>query len=272
MTKFIADIGSNHNGDFNRCIELIDKAKWAGCWGVKFQVFRGNELYADKNKAKEAEKSALPSHFIPDLSAHAITAGLEFGATPFSISAAISIQRYSTFVKISSFDLLRLDLIKRCAEMHLPIIISTGMASPLEVKKAIDTCRGVGNCDITLLHCISRYPAMPEDCGLTEIKTMGAHYLNCDIGWSDHTAEPGVIHQAIFQGARVIEFHLDLDGTGWEAEHGHCWMPSEIKRVIYDSKVAYKAGLNADAFFTTDGERQQRADPEDGLRPMKEVR
>jgi len=53
--KFIADIGSNHNQDFGRCKSLIDVAKDAGCWGVKFQLFDTEKLYRniDNNKLKE---------------------------------------------------------------------------------------------------------------------------------------------------------------------------------------------------------------------------
>ena len=42
---WIAEIGNNHNGDFDRAIRLIDCVKKIGCDIAKFQLRDFNSLY-----------------------------------------------------------------------------------------------------------------------------------------------------------------------------------------------------------------------------------
>ena len=97
----------------------------------------------------------------------------------------------------------------------------------------------------------------------------------CEVGWSDHTVEPAVIHRAIHRwGARIIEFHLDLDGKGEEFEAGHCWLPDQIAAVIRDVKKGFEADGNGikEPVPSELSDRMWRADPSDGLRPLKGIR
>jgi N-acetylneuraminate synthase len=113
-------------------------------------------------------------------------------------------------------------------------------------------------------HCISRYPAKPEECNLD------ATFDNTYSGWSDHTANPGVIYNAVFgYHLSYIEFHLDLDGEGNEYKHGHCWLPNDMAEVIRN----IKSGLEAEGTSnhnTVDKEREDLKDlmwkPETGKR------
>jgi len=96
-----------------------------------------------------------------------------------------------------------------------------------------------------------------------------------DYRWSEHTVEQAVIHRAIHRwGAKVIEFHLDLDSTGEEFAAGHCWLPDQIGAVIRD----VNKGFVADGFGVKEpvpselSDRLWRTDSSDGLRPMKEIR
>ena len=97
----------------------------------------------------------------------------------------------------------------------------------------------------------------------------------CDVGWSDHTVEPGVIHRAIHRwGASFIEFHLDLEGEGEEYATGHCWLPDQINPVIRDVQRALGADGNGvkEPSPSELPDRAWRADPADGLRPSKLIR
>jgi sialic acid synthase SpsE len=47
-TKFIAEVCSNHNGSLNRCLKFIKTAKEIGCYGVKFQLFKTEKLFANE--------------------------------------------------------------------------------------------------------------------------------------------------------------------------------------------------------------------------------
>jgi N-acetylneuraminate synthase len=94
-------------------------------------------------------------------------------------------------------------------------------------------------------------------------------------GWSDHTRRPAVIERAVHRwGARVVEFHLDLDGKGAEYTAGHCWLPDEIAPVIArirESLVADGSGFKEPQPSEV-SDREWRADPGDGMRPLKHVR
>ena len=99
--------------------------------------------------------------------------------------------------------------------------------------------------------------------------------FNCPVGWSDHTVNPGVINRAINKwGAEVVEFHMDLEGEGDEFNAGHCWLPNQISKVIKQ----VKDGLSADGdgikkpAVSEKSDRLWRADPVDGLRPLKSLR
>jgi hypothetical protein len=86
------------------------------------------------------------------------------------------------------------------------MIVSTGMGTLDEVAEAVETIRSAGNDDITVLHCVSNYPAPPESVNLRAMESMRAA-LGVPIGYSDHTMgiEASVI--AVAAGAKVIEKH-----------------------------------------------------------------
>jgi len=270
MVKFIADIGSNHNQNLDRCLELIDRAIEIGCWGVKFQLFRASSLHAQAQA--EVKKQELPRGYIQHLSEYCSRSNINFGVTPFDIKSAEFLEGKVGFVKVSSFDILRLDLIETVAKLGVPVIISTGMATRGEVDDAERAVFKAGNQDLTFLHCVSRYPAHPEDCDLGQITFLSLSHPLCGVGWSDHTVHPAVIYRAEFNGAEVIEFHLDLDGKGAEYQHRHCWLPQQMAPVISGVRTARRANLPNDTHPITEEERLQRADPSDGLRPMQEAR
>ncbi|MCG6534807.1 MAG: N-acetylneuraminate synthase family protein [Syntrophales bacterium LBB04] len=276
---FVAEVSSNHNRNLNRCLAFIDKAAEIGCGAVKFQLFKIRELFAPEilaisEKHRQREAWELPVEFLPDLAARCHQAGIKFACTPFSLKAVDELWPYVDFYKIGSYELLRENLLKRCGQMGKPVILSTGMATLDEVKHAVDVLRDAGCQNLTLLHCVSGYPAPPQECNLAAIESL-RQGCNRPVGWSDHSVNPGVIYRAVNRwGAALIEFHLDLEGEGEEYRMGHCWLPEQIRPVI----EAVQAG------FRTDGDgrkvpmpseledRLWRADPVDGLRPLQVLR
>ena len=95
------------------------------------------------------------------------------------------------------------------------------------------------------------------------------------VGWSDHTRSPAIVERAVHRwNASAVEFHLDLDGAGAEYAAGHCWLPEEIAPVI----ARIREGERADGEGFKEpvaaelADREWRADPVDGLRPLRHVR
>ena len=143
-----------------------------------------------------------------------------------------------------------------------------------EIRHAVEVLRNNGCSSPTLLHCTSAYPTPHAEANLAAIESI-RQATGCEVGWSDHTVESSVIHRAIHHwGVRVIEFHLDLDGTGEEFAVGHCWLPEQIEIVIKDVNKGFTADGSGikEPVPSELADRLWRADPSDGLRPLKELR
>ena len=284
--RFIAEVSSNHNNNLKRCKQFIETAKKMGCDGIKYQLFKIDQLFASeilkKDETLRKRKNwELPLEFIPELSAYAHDLGLEFACTPFYLNAVDELEPYVDFFKIASYELLWHDLLKKCADTGFPIIFSTGMATFTEIKAALNSLVGHKSEDITILHCNSAYPTPIDDANLRVIDTLRnqlsdfENKLNLSFGWSDHTVSPAVIYRAIHHyQVNLIEFHLDLDGKGEEYSSGHCWLPDEIGAVIKDVREGFLADGNCEIGPTESesNEREWRADPSDGLRPLLHTR
>jgi len=277
--NFVAEVSSNHNRDLNRCLDFIKTAAEIGCRAAKFQLFKIDQLFAPEVLQTSVEHRRrkdweLPVEFLPELTKACRKAQVQFACTPFYLKAVEELFPYVHFYKIASYELLWNDLLIECAKTDKPVVLSTGMATLKEIRNAVETLRNAGCKDLTLLHCVSGYPAPVAEVNLTAIETL-RHNFDVEVGWSDHTVTPGVIYRAVHKWqAFMIEFHLDLEGLGAEFETGHCWLPGRIEHVIR----TINEGLLSDGTgekLPTPAElpdRDWRADPEDGQRPLKRKR
>ncbi len=279
MTFFIAEVSSNHSRNIERALEFIDVSSLIGCDAIKFQLFKIDQLFAPEvlRQSKEhrrREQWELPLDFLPILAKRCKEKKIQFSCTPFYLDAVKELEPYVDFYKVASYELLWDDLLASCAQTGKPVILSTGMATMDEIHHAVNILRKNGCNNPTLLHCTSAYPTPYQEANLAAIDTLRLE-TDCSVGWSDHTVDVGVIHRAIHKwDAKVIEFHLDLDGKGEEFEAGHCWLPSQISSLIEQVQHAEMAdgdGVKAPVDSELN-DRDWRADPKDGLRPLKTIR
>ena len=278
MSFFIAEVSSNHSRDINRAIEFIDSASKVGCDAVKFQLFKIEKLFSaeileNSKQHRDRKQWELPLDFVPLLSNRCKEKGIQFSCTPFYLDAVNELESYVDFYKIASYELLWDQLLIACARTGKPVIISTGMANLGEIKHAVKVLRN-NNCEPIVLHCTSAYPTPYKEANLSAIETIRKS-TGCEAGWSDHTVDPGVVHRAIHKwDARVIEFHLDLEGKGEEFESGHCWLPDQIGSVIKQVRHAEDADGDGikEPVPSEMSDRLWRTDPSDGLRPFKSIR
>lgn len=276
---FIAEVSSNHHQELERCLAFIDCAADAGCDAVKFQLFRIEELFAPEIlTVSETHRSRsdweLPVEFLPALKQRCSERGVLFSCTPFYLAAVDELAPYVDFFKIASYELLWNELLRACAQTGLQIVLSTGMATLDEIDQAVTCLREAGASQITLLHCVSAYPTPIDECNLAVLETYRQRY-GVRAGWSDHTVSPAVINRAVHKwGAEVIEFHLDLDKQGPEFAAGHCWLPEQIAPVIASCRDGALIDGSPDKSFVSaeSDDRDWRADPSDGLRPLKSKR
>jgi sialic acid synthase SpsE len=284
--KFIAEVSSNHHGNIERMKEFITTSSEIGASGVKFQLFKINQLFApeilNKSERHRARREwELAEEYIPELANYTHSLGLEFSCTPFYLEAVDIIDPYVDFHKIASYELLWLELFKKCSQTGKPIVFSTGMANFDEIENALKEISKGKTKDITILHCNSAYPTPIEDANLKAIEAIRKkilHWnskLNLEVGWSDHTVSESVIYRAVHKyNVDFVEFHLDLDGNGEEYKAGHCWLPSQISKVIKNINTGFIAD-GSQKITSSQSEiidRDWRADPSDGLRPLIKIR
>jgi len=276
---FIAEASSNHGRDLKRALAFVDAAADAGCDAVKFQLFRIDRMFAPEILRQSPKHRAraeweLPLTHLKPLAEHCSARKIRFSCTPFYLEAVAELAPYVDFYKVASYELLVGDLLRACAATGKPIVLSTGMSTMEEIIQAAATLKQASARDITLLHCVSAYPTPAAEANLAAIAAIRAA-TGLPVGWSDHTRRPAVIERAVHHwGAAAVEFHLDLDGEGAEYAAGHCWLPEEIAPVIArirESAVADGAGFKGPQPSEL-SDREWRADPSDGMRPLKHIR
>ena len=271
----ISEIGSNHNVDLKRCYRLIDQSKKIGCDAVKFQYFTVDTLFRNsaikKNSVlKKMKKWELPLEFIPKISKYCKKKKILFGISPFNLSSINFLNKYVDFFKIASYELIWDELLKKCAKTKKPIIVSTGMANEQETRKAYKILKKNKAKQIIFMHCISNYPVKIQNVNLSKIYSL-RKIFKTPVGFSDHTVNENIINRAFSKwDCRIFEFHFDIDKKGFEFQSGHCWLPSNLKKLIknfnfnlelYDGNGAIKA------LSSEKKERMWRRDI-DGYRPI----
>ncbi|MGB8365373.1 MAG: N-acetylneuraminate synthase family protein [Rhizomicrobium sp.] len=276
---FIAEASSNHARDLARALAFVDAAADAGCDAVKFQLFKIDRMFAPEILAQSAMHRArrdweLPLEHLHPLAARCAMRAIRFSCTPFYREAVDELRPFVDFYKIASYELLVTPLLEACARTGKPVVLSTGMATLEEIRHAAATLRQAGAQDVTLLHCVSAYPTPAEEANLSAIAAI-REATGMAVGWSDHTRKPAVIERAVHRwNAAAVEFHLDLDGEGAEYAAGHCWLPHEIGPVIARIRESLKAdgtGFKGPQPCELE-DREWRADPVDGMRPLRGVR
>lgn len=222
----IAEISANHNGNIQNAFKIIDMAKRCGADAVKMQTYTPDTITLNsKNEdfiIKEGLWKGRTLHQLYDwahtpwdwhsyLFEYAQNAGITLFSTPFDNTAVELLEELNTpAYKIASFECTDLNLIRRVALTKKPLIISTGMANVEEIQEAVDTALEFGTGELTLLHCVSGYPARSEEYNLLTLLDMKKRY-GVNVGLSDHTLNNTTAITAVALGAVMVEKHVTLD-------------------------------------------------------------
>lgn len=251
----IAEAGVNHQGDPAMAHRLIDAAADTGADAVKFQTFDPDALVsADaptaeyQRAAGEAERQgdmlrrlALPLDAWVGLQAHAVDRGIVFLSTPFDDASAALLDGLDVpAFKVGSGELTNLPFLARLARRGRPLLVSTGMADMAEVAGAVDTIAAAGDPAIALFHCVSNYPALPEDANLRAIETLRRAF-GVPTGWSDHTPGNELALAATAIGATLIEKHLTLDRDLPGPDHRASLEPTGFAAMVVGIRVVERS-------------------------------
>ena len=238
----IAEIGSNHNHDFGLAKQLIDSAADAGVDAVKFQTFRAKSHYSsrapsfsylnNRNTFDLIQSLELDRSWHAPLKEYAESRNLVFMSSPCDVEAIDELDQLGMYAfKVASFDLSDLDLVRHVAKTGRSIILSTGMADWMEIQRAVDTCREVGNEKVVLLQCTSLYPAPAGLSNLSAVKVMRDTF-GILTGYSDHTEDDHVCLASVAMGACMVEKHFTLDRTLPGPDHSFAIEPDELKQMV----------------------------------------
>ena len=212
---FIAEIGMNHNGNFDLAYELIKRAKLAGADIAKFQLgWRDGEGEINQIDYEILQKlNKWCDYFQIEFMASIIT------EKAFELAKKIDFKRY----KIASRTVKdNIDLVRKVVNDGKETIISLGMWNSNEppIQK---------NEKIKYLWCKSKYPAEPWD-----LMDFPKDFTNSIYdGYSDHTIGIETSLIAITRGAEIIEKHFTLDKSDTTIRD-HCLSatPNEFRTVV----------------------------------------
>jgi len=239
----IAEAGVNHNGDAALAHRLVDAAADARADAVKFQTFDPERVIARREESQLAmvRKLALPLDVFAQLRAHAAERHLMFLSTPFDEGSADFLDTIGVpAFKIPSGEITNLPFLTHVARKGKPMLVSTGMSTLPEVVEALETIRAPGNPPVALFHCVTNYPAAPEECNLRAMATMRS-LLDVPVGWSDHSQGISLSIAAVAMGAELLEKHFTLDRSLPGPDHQASLEPGELCALVSDIRATETA-------------------------------
>ncbi len=233
-TLIIAEIGPNHNGSLSTAVKMIKKLAFSDVDVIKFQLGNPKSVYSDdafkadyqkKNDHKKtilemSKKFQLPKKSHKRLSNLCKNLGLKYACSAFDLKSLIYLDKVIKvpFFKIPSGEINSLDMLDYIAKKKKPILLSTGMSTFVEIKKALQRLTRYGNKKITILHCVSSYPAQDINLNLNIINELSKKFKT-KVGYSDHSVSDLACIAAVAKGASVIEKHVTLSKSQSGPDH-----------------------------------------------------
>ena len=224
--NIIAEIGTSHEGSFEKACALVDAAYDSGAYTIKFQWVYADEILHPKTGFVKLPTGNIPLYerfkqlecpvsFYKDILDYVHSKGCKFCCSPFGLrSLAELLELKPDYVKIASPELNHFPMLKALADYRkhvgaakVPVILSSGVSKLQDIKNAIDI---VGTENVSLLHCITSYPAPEAEYNLKVIKTLSDQF-KIECGVSDHSLDPVLVPcLSVACGGTIIEKHITL--------------------------------------------------------------
>lgn len=250
----VAEAGINHNGNEETALKMVEAAAQNGADAIKFQSFRTEHLIAPDagapSQVREGTRTTLFEFFKSlelsaeahrNLKRRADSLGLVFLSTAFDLEMADLLEDIGVpAFKIASGDITHFPLLQHVAAKGRPVILSTGASTFAEVHDAVECLRGSGAGPLALLHCVSAYPANPEELNLRAIQTMRKAF-DLPVGFSDHTADSMFSLAAVAAGACILERHFTLDRGMPGPDQALSMDPDELRHAVEQIRLLQAA-------------------------------
>lgn len=243
----IAEAGVNHNGALDLALQLVDAAKASGADAVKFQTFRADDLATGSARKAAYQERTVPAsesqlemlrRLQLDADAHSRIlerckhVGIGFLSSPFDFESADLLESLGLrMYKIPSGEITNIPFLEYLARKGKPLILSTGMSTLGEVEEAVHSILGAESVQLTLLHCVTEYPAPYDAVNLSAMHTLKQAF-RLPVGYSDHTPGIEIAVAAAAMGAEVIEKHFTLNRSLPGPDHAASLEPCELKQMV----------------------------------------
>ena len=259
-TFFVAEIGTNHEGDLSKAKELICQAKYARADAVKFQSFLADEFVSPTHDNYQAlKKVEMRENWYRELLEFCDKEKILMFSTATNSKTLEWMEKLNyPCYKVASAHVTYYPLLAEVASLGKPIFLSTGFSTLSEITKAVETLTENACQSLALFHCIGDYPTAPQDVNLKFMDTL-SQMFSCPIGLSDHTLGINVSLAAIARGANLIEKHLTLDSKCYGEDHTISLEPEEFKRLVEGGREIEQA-LGSSHRVLTLGEARDRAE------------
>ena len=237
----IAEIGINHEGNINKCLKLIKKAKFAGADAVKLQTIDPANNYVSNSKSFEIfNKGILSIEETKKAFNYAKKNKIKIFTTCGDVNTAKWVEKLNPIAwKISSGLIHHIPLISYLSKFKRIMILSTGIAKFEEVGTAVKAVRAKGNNKIVILQCTSNYPVRNENINLSKIRLYKKKY-KCEVGFSDHSIGSDAAFLSVAAGATYLEKHFTLNKKSKGFDHRISLEPKEFKNMVHKIRLAEK--------------------------------
>ncbi len=259
----VAEIGINHNGDIDIAKKMIDVAKLAGIDYVKFQkrtidlVYTPEELDRHRESPwgttnrQQKEGLEFSEEEYDEIDRYCAEKKMGWFASPWDWKSVEFLMNYNPpFIKLASACITDFELLEAVSRTGKPVILSTGMSTAEEVKKAVDFLHPQVK---YILACTSTYPTDPEEVNLNFIRTLYFEYPDIKVGFSNH--HPGVVLMVVAAalGAKMIEFHMTLNRAIYGSDQAaSIEIPGAFKLVKYMRDLEKALGTGSWTVFDSE--------------------
>ncbi len=269
----IAEMSGNHNHSLERALKIVEAAANAGVDALKIQTYTADTMTIDSQNSDfmiNDDKSLWNGQSLYQLYKKAYTPwewqreifkkchdlGIIGFSTPFDVTAVDFLEALNVpCYKIASPENTDHILLKKVANMHKPVFISTGMATFDEIFDSVSLLEENGCPSVALLKCTSSYPALPNESNIVTIKDICERFPRCVVGLSDHTMGFGVAFASIALGGSIIEMHCTLSRVEGGVDSSFSMEPEEMKQLTKECRKAWQS-IGEVRYGPTDSEMQ----------------
>jgi pseudaminic acid synthase len=253
----VAEMSANHHQDFEEAVRILEEAKAAGADAVKLQTYTPDTLTIDCEKEHFQigsgtiwkgrwlhdlyGEACMPWEWHAPLQRRAAELGLDLFSTPYDGTALEFLEPLGMpAIKIASFEIVDLALIRCAARLGKPLILSTGMATLGEIEEAVSAAREAGAVEVALLKCTSAYPSPPEEMNLRTLPHLAAAF-GLPVGLSDHSMGAAVPVAAVSLGCAILEKHFTRSRSRPGPDSSFSMEPAEFRQMVEMIRIAEAA-------------------------------